>query len=265
MKQLKQFTPIIFVFAVLLFTFIAGCGGDDSPVTPSASGWPPDITMRPGQQLVYTNDSISSDGTHHWTKRGSFDVVGAQITFGGQLCYPVGGNTIDSLHSNTPTPEIFYVRYDAGKFYQYGIRNLINPGQPLTWDVVGDFTVSRGTSYHIADISYTYSLPGFPSANFTGPLSGKIADSTTIKTTSIGESIYCYRVELNATVSAVVSGVTIAGNIFVDYYIGYTDASHPTNPAGLVELNAKPFSFTLNGTPSIPEPGYDRKLYSHNP
>src|SRR5258706_12507676 len=106
------------------------------------------------------------------------------MPMGGQLCYPVGGNSVDTAHGMSLTPEIYYVRYDAGKFYQYGVRNLINPGQPLTWDIVGDFTVSRGSSYHIADISYSYTVPGFGTVPFTGPLNGKIADSLYILQTS---------------------------------------------------------------------------------
>jgi hypothetical protein len=186
--------------------------------------------------------------------------MGAQTTYQGKTAYLVTSTNFDTNTSQT-TVIPYYISYDqaTGKYYQYGITALINPTQPPAWDIVGDFDVQRGNSYAISTINYTVNIPPLGNVTFSGPLTGRIADSTTISTTGNGQSISCYRIEMNAAISGVVGAVTITASIYVDYYLGYS------SPTGIVELKLRPFSFMTGATPILNEPGFDRKLYSHNP
>lgn len=263
MKKLKYVSLSLFV---LIFTAVltVGCG-DDSTVTPnnpSGGGYHPAMNLTEGQTFVYSNDSLISSGGQMWTGVRTTDILQAQTTVDGKVCFPVFSTNFDSTNSQTSNTT-FYIAYSQseGIFYQYGLSTIINPSQPLKWDPVGNFDVARGTSYKVADINYTVTLPVIGTVTFTGPLDGKVADSTTITTTGpLPQVIPCYKIELVASVSGTTVGGPASATINVDYYIGYG------SPTGIVEVKLKPFSFTVAGIPNVaPQPGYDRKLYSHTP
>lgn len=263
MKKIKFLGLAAFTtLSAALFTI--GCGDDSGIINNNSTGWHPNLTFSPGQVFVYTVDSLTPTGVPIRKRVSSRNTLQAQTTYQGELCYPVLGVTYDSSTTPpTPIPEPpYWIRYDqtTGKYYQWGIRQLINITQPGSWDTVGNFDVGRGTSYFIGSINYTITIPGIGTVNFTGPLNGKIADSTTIQTTGNGESIPCYRIELTASISGMISAGTVSTEIIFDYYLGYA------SPTGIVELKLRPFSFTVAGIPNlVPQPGFDRKLYSHTP
>jgi hypothetical protein len=267
MNKLKTLTTLLFS-CIIAAILIPACGEDSAPNnggTGGGGGWHPNLNFSQGQIFVYSNDSLHAQGGGHtFTGVRTTSTIQAQTTYQGQQCYPVTGVNYDSTPPPTTTPDLpYWIRYDqsSGKLYQYGIQQLINPGLPGSWDVVGDFDVARGTEYNIASINYTVLIPGIGNVTFTGPLKGKIADSTTIQTTRTPpETIPCYRIELTASVTA--SG-NIGATVIIDYYIGY--GTPPNGVTGIVELKLRPFSFNVAGTPFIYEPGHDRKLYSHTP
>ena len=63
-------------------------------------------------------------------------------------------------------------------------------------------------------------------------------------------------IKLNAKLSASVSGIPITGDVYIDYYLGYSSTDFPTNPSGMVALKLRPFAFNVAGTPQLYEPGY---------
>ncbi len=214
--------------------------------------------MKPGSTFIFTYDSLTSSQTIRLNRR-SHDVIWPLTTLAGQLCYPIYSITTDTV-AYTTTYDTLYVRYDssAGKYYQYGIQKFINPMlQNATWDLVADFSVSMGTIWTVGQVNYNVTI-GSNTYTFTGPLTAKVAEQTSIQTTgSPSKSVNCYRIELHASVSSGSSNVT--ADIYVDYYLGYSSSA--TNPAGIVEVKIRPFSFLLSGQPFYAEPGDDRKLY----
>jgi|GEM_PF-1278973 len=263
MKQTKYLVSILSLMVILSVSLLNGCGTDDTSTSSnSAGGWPPTFTFKTGATFVYSTDSLLAAGGSLPTHRISTDMVQNLTVISGQNCYPFLGTTVDS-NTQQSTPDLYYVRYDpAGYYYQYGIKRLIDTNQSPTWDLIGDFTKTRKTTYTIGNINYTISLPGYGSVIFTGPLTGQIADSTTITTTGpTAQTIYCYRIEMNANVSGTYSGQPVDASIFLDYYVGYTVAAS-NNPVGLVELRSRPFAFNFAHVPVIYEPGFDRKLFS---
>jgi len=264
MKNKKLIFKLLFLIFASLIVLYPGCGEDtiNNNGGTGSGGWHPNLTFLVGQNIVYTNDSITPSGATIRTRRGTNMTINAQTTIGGQLCYPFIGSTRDTA-TNQTTPEAYYFRYDQteGKYYQYGIRKLINPTQPDSWDLVGDFDLARGTSYLVGNINYTITIPGVGTVTFNGPLNGKIADSTTITSTGTPpQSISCYRIEMTASISGTSPLGQVSANIIMDYYLGYS------TPTGIVEIKIRPFSFTVAGIPGVaPQPGYDRKIYRHTP
>lgn len=262
-------TALITIIPLLVSILLISCGDDSTTGgTGTTSGnWHPNLNFSPGQIFIYTNDSLHADGINHtWTGVKTTSTLQAQTTYQGQLCYPVTGVNYDTTPPPSTTPDVpYWIRYDqsTGKYYQFGIRQLINPGDSGTWDLVGDFDVARGTSYFISNINYAFPLPPpYGTITFSGPLNGKIADSTTINTTGTPpQSIPCYRIELTAAISGTYNSLPISSTIVVDYYLGYS------TPTGIVELKVKPFGFTVSGipVPALSQPGFDRKLFRHTP
>lgn len=263
MKKFKYVTLALFV---LIFSAVltVGCGDDTTttPNNPSGGGYHPAINFSVGQTFIYSNDSLLPAGGNVWTGVRTTDIIQAQTTVDGKLCYPVFSTSFDSTNSQTSNVT-FFLSYSQseGIFYQYGLGQIINPSQTATWDPVGNFDVARGTSYNVSTVNYTTNIPGLGTVTFTGPLTGKLADSTTITTTGpIPSIVPCYKVELTASVSGSTPLGTATTTITVDYYIGYG------SPTGMVQTKLYPFSFTVGGIPNLfPQPGYDHKLYSHNP
>jgi hypothetical protein len=270
MKNLKLTSVFLFILAFST-VYINGCGDDSTTNNNNqggGGGWHPTLNINPGQQFVYTTDSLTPAGVPITKRVSSVNTILAEVTYpptNGQLCHPVTGVTYDSTtNPPTQTPEGYWIRYDqaSGKYYQYGIRQLINISQPGSWDVVGDFDAARGSSYFIGDIDYTVTLPVVGTVQFTGPLNGKIADSTTIMTTGNPPMpISCYRIEISTTVSGTSSLGPVSATVILDYYLGYA------SPTGIVELKLRPTIISLNGVPvpAVTQPGFDRVLFSHTP
>lgn len=259
MKKIK-FAASFFV--ILASVFYIGCGDSGVVTPPTGSGWHPNLVFNVNQQFVYSTDSLPPSGPAIHKRTRTTSTIQAQVTYQGELCYPVTGSTFDTA-TNITTPEPpYWIRYDqaTGKYYQFGIKQLININQTATWDLVGDFDAARGTSYDIGDVNYTITLPPpYGNINFTGPLTGKI-DSTTITTTgNPPQTIPCYKISMTASVSGSTPLGTVTATIILDYYLGYSA------PTGIVELKLSPFSFYLGTTALLPQPGFDRKLYSHTP
>jgi hypothetical protein len=257
-KLLSVLTCAVLLAGCIVYS---GCSNDSPTSTPSSA--PPTITMKPGSTFIFTYDSLTTTQTIR-LRRASYDIILAQTTVAGQLCYPIFSTTHDSVTLAT-AHDTTYVRYDnsAGKFYQYGIQKLINPMfQNATWDLVADFSVPQGQSWLVGNINYSVVLGG-QTYTFTGPLNAKVAEQTTIQTTgSPSKSVNCYRIELHAAVTGNTTPpgpLPVTADIYVDYYIGY--ASSATNPSGLVEVKLRPFSFLVGGLPLVAEPGDDRKLW----
>lgn len=252
---------LTFLITAILCVMYTGCGDDSTNTTTTPTGPPPSIRMTPGSTYDFTYDSLISAQPNIRLPRQSHDVVQAQIVFDGKTCFPVLSTTTDTVTHQVVGVQTAYFTYDSagGKFYQYGISALINPlfATP-TWDVVADFTVSQGTSWTVGQVNYTIMVAG-TNYNFTGPLTSKIAEKTTIVTTGTGQTVDCYRIELLAHISATTNGVTASADIIVDYYLGYSSTA--SNPAGLLEAKLRPFNFIVSGIP-VPQNGDDRKLKS---
>ena len=256
MKSNKKLSLIFSLLLIFFSVIYYGCGTDDVTTTPV--GPPPSIRMTPGSTYDFTYDSLTATTAVIRLGRTSHDVVQPSVVFTGKTCFPIYSTTKDSTGA-TISVDTNYYSYDstAGKFYQYGISKFINPasGNP-TWDLVADFSVSMGTTWNIGTVNYVVNIGGTP-YTFTGPLTAKVAEQTTIQTTGVpSQSINCYRIELYTHLNSNPPGVT--ADIYVDYYLGYSSSS--TNPAGLVELKLRPFNFMTSGTVLVSEPGDDRRL-----
>jgi hypothetical protein len=268
MKTKNIFLLTALLFAFLLVTTYEGCGSDTTGPPPSAGGFKPTLRMKIGSTFQYTNDTIKPPPpyTTERTNMVTNDTVKLITNYNGKDAYGIISHT-----TNRPTV-MYYVSYDSsnGVLYQWGITNLINPSQSPSWDVVANFGAARGSSWVIGQINDTLILPSpYGSVPISGPLSGKVADSTFIITTSTTtpDTIHCYRIELNANISGtVVVGaiqVTFSATIYVDYYLGYYSSQFPNNPSGLVRLTLHPFNITTSpNIITIQEGGYDRILQS---
>ena len=258
---------IILTSAIIFFSIFFITCGSDTPTSNNNTGGGtvgpyPRFNLRTGSTFIYTNDSLPNGGSPIRTRIITNDSILTPVTLAGFLCFPIRSTSVDTVTNQTQIDTAF-VRYDStgGKFYQYGIRKLIDTTQPGTWDLVADFSVPRTTEWLVANIVYTYTIPGFGTVTFSGPLKGKVADSTTIQTTSNPpQTIHCYKIQLTATLSGSLF-VTISTTIVIDYYLAFTAVGNPT---GLARLWLNPFTFTT--TPNIgsfPYPGFDRILRNY--
>jgi len=254
-KNKKQLIFTALITAILCISYY-GCGTDD--VTNTPVGPPPSINMKPGSTYDFTYDSLTTTRTIR-LPRMSHDVVLPLAVLSGKNCYPIISTTTDSVTHAIISVDTSYFSYDStgGKFYQYGIVKLINPNSTsATWDLAADFSVPQGTQWTIGQVDYIVTIGGTP-YHFTGPLTAKVAEQTSIQTTgSPSVAINCYRIEMYTHVT----GNGVAADIYVDYYLGY--ASTSANPSGLVEAKLRPFSIVSGSTVIFNEPGGDRKLKS---
>ncbi len=270
MKNRKLFLIFLMMISFTL-AFFTGC--DDSGIEPKTevgAGFIPTMRITQGSRYIYTNDSLINNNGSITTQRTNiitYDTVRAPITLASQLCFPITSTSRNTITLQT-TRDTAYVRYDstAGKVNQYGVQQFINPLQPPTWDVVADFALARGTAWTIGTINSTINIPGFGSVTFTGPLTGKVADSTIVNTTATPSvAIHCYRIELNANISGTVLGQTMTASIFIDYYLGYYSTQFPNNPSGIIRITFRPFSFNVASTPVLYQSGLDRILQTYTP
>lgn len=233
MNKLKLISAFLILTAAV---FYSGCGDDSGIVDPAANA--PTINMKVGSFYVFNIDSLATSGTVQGTRlKTSHTFLNQGTYFGQSNVFQIKAETKDSTILPVLASDTFYVRYDGGKFYQYGVIQLIDPAQTPTWDLVADFTVSQGTQWTIAS---NISIVIGP-VTATATIKGKITGEETFVTHGYGsKTINCFRSEITADIS--VSGFPV-GTVYVDYYIGDSDPA--TNPAGMVRLKLRPVNLTL--------------------
>ncbi|MBZ0203468.1 MAG: hypothetical protein IT281_08930 [Ignavibacteria bacterium] len=250
MNKLKYFLIFAFVLSSVIYI---GCG-EDSTGPGTTTGTPPTINMKVNSFYAFTNDSLDTNGTTvRPTKIKTYQTYLAQGTFFGQSnAFMIRSESKDTSlpPPNTISIDTFYVRYDGGKFYQYGMLRLIDSTQSPTWDMVADFNKAIGVQWDIATINTN--VGGFA---VTSVVKGKIAEKSSFTTNVLGNSINCYRIEIEAQVSTL---GTSAGSIFVDYYIGYSDPA--TNPSGMVRIKLRPIKLSAFGATFYRAAGLDTKI-----
>lgn len=248
MKNIKFFSAFLLIASSL---YLGGCGDDTTtPTTPG--GTVPTLNMRVGSVYIFNIDSISTSGVVSHTSLKTLNTYLALGTYFGQAnAYQILSQTKDSNFAPILASDTFYVRYDGGKFYQYGMLSLISPTIPGSWDLVADFNVSQGTSFNIASGVPITIIPG-ATANITG----KIAVDTTFNTHGYGNvGINCFRSEIVAEI--IIGGFPI-GKVYVDYFIG--DADPSTNPSGMVRVRLRPVNL-----PVYQQAGVDQFLQIYAP
>ncbi len=233
MNKLKFFSIILLTAAMV---YVWGCGDDTTTGTPGTGGSVPTLNMQAGSLYIFNVDSLPvSGGSPVNTRLKSYNTYLTPVTFQGKSnAFPIVSETRDTIANVSLGIDTFYVCYESGKFYQYGMLQLISPTIPASWDLVADFNVSQGTSFTIAS-----AVPiVLGSITATADISGKIAADTTFNTAGWGNiGINCYRSQISAIIS--VSGLPL-GTVYVDYFIG--DADPSTNPSGMVRVKLNPFT-----------------------
>ena len=251
MNKIKLFSFFVLTAAMV---WVWGCGDDSTTGGNNTGGNPPAIGMKVGSIYAFTNDSLDTNGvTVRPTSVKTYQSFLAEGTFFGQTnAFQIRSETKDTGFTTPVTISIdtFYVRYDGTRFYQYGMLRLIDSTQPLSWDLVADFSKSIGEQWDVATINT--SINGFA---VTAVVKGMIADQTPFTTNVTNQSINNYRIEIEAAVSSLGTSV---GSIFVDYHIGYSDPA--TNPAGMVRVKLRPIRLTLLGVPIYRAAGVDTKI-----
>lgn len=232
MEKIKIFS---FLILAAVMVYIYGCGGDTINNNNGGSGSLPTLNMRVGALYVFNVDSLPNSGGVTRTRLKSYNTYLAQGTYFGQSnAFQILTETRDTVANISLGTDTFYVRYDGGKFYQYGMLRIISPSITAGWDLVADFNVAQGTSFNIA--SGVPIVIGAITANAN--ITGKIAVDTTFNTSGWGNvGINCYRSEIAAVIS--VSGLPV-GTVYVDYFIG--DADPANNPSGMVRVRLRPFT-----------------------
>jgi hypothetical protein len=255
MKNLK-YTLSALIIIVLSSLFTIGCGDDGETTTPNnpGGGTPPNLNMKVNSFYAFTNDSLDTNGTTiRNTRLRTTHSYAAQGTFFGQSnAFQIIAETKDTTTNphTLVSKDTIYVRYDGGKFYQYGMVQFIDPSQSPTWDLVADFTLATGTQWNIATINTVIS--GF---SVQTVIKGKVAENTPFTTNNTGLSINNYRIEITGESTAL--GFPI-GTTYVDYYIGYADPA--TNPSGMVRLKLRPVWLQINGSTILRSAGVDQKI-----
>jgi hypothetical protein len=230
----------IFFFSflsLLFFSFFVSCGDDDQPGGGNNNGGNlPTINMKVNALYTMSIDSIQNNGNVSPTPYHAIHTYLAQGTYFGQSnAFQIRVVTEDSASHSPLSTDTFYVRYDGGKFYQYGIVLLLNPNAAPTWDVIADFNVSQGTQWTIADSIPISFIPGG-----YAKIKSKVAEKTSFQTNAWGNStVSCYRAEITGDIYV---ATLLLGTVYVDYYIG--DSNPVTNPPGLVRLKLRPVNIT---------------------
>lgn len=249
MNKIKLFSFFVLTAAMV---WVWGCGDDSTTGGNNTGGSVPTINMKVGSFYVFNIDSLGTNGSVTHTSLKTSNTYLAQNTFFGQPnAFQILSQTKDTITNITLSTDTFYVRYDGGKFYQYGVLQLISPTIPAEWDLVADFNVSQGTSYTIKDNVPITLIPGA-----TANISGKIAADTTFNTHGYGNvGINCYRAEIIADI--IIASFSV-GKVYVDYYIG--DADPSTNPSGMVRVKLRPITL-----PVYTQAGVDQFLQVYTP
>jgi len=252
MNKIKIFTFFVLTAAMV---WVWGCG-DDSTTGPSTpGGTPPTINMKVGAIYTFNIDSLGISGSVMKTSLKTINTYLSQGTFFNQPnAFQIYTETRDTNTNTTLATDTFFVRYDGGKFYQYGMLQLISPTIPASWDLVADFTLSQGTTFDIAN-NVPINIGTITGA--TANITGKIAVDTTFNTYGWGNiGVNCYRSEIVADI--LFSGFSL-GKVYVDYYIG--DADPSGNPSGMVRVKLRPVSLTVYSQSGVDQ--YIQRFQNH--
>lgn len=231
MNRLKFFSIFLLTTAMV---YVWGCGDDSTTGGNNTGGTAPNLNMRVGSIYTFNIDSLGLSGSVTKTSLKTINTYLAQGTYFGQTnAFQIHTETKDTITNISLGTDTFYVRYDGGKFYQYGVLQLISPTIPASWDLVADFNVSQGTVFTIAD-NVPINIGSITGA--TANITGRIAADTTFNTYGWGNvGINCFRSEIVADI--IFSGFSL-GKVYVDYYIGDNDPT--TNPSGMVRVKLRP-------------------------
>lgn len=233
MNKIKLFSFFVLTAAMV---WVWGCGDSGTTTPTNPGGNVPTLNMQAGSLYIFNVDSLPvGGGTPVNTRLKSYNTYLTPITFQGKAnAFPIVSETRDTVANISLGVDTFYVCYESGKFYQYGMLQLISPTIPASWDLVADFNISQGTNFTIAN-----AVPiVLGTITATADISGKIAADTTFSTKGWGNiGINCYRSQISAVIS--VSGLPL-GTVYVDYFIG--DADPATNPSGMVRVKLNPFT-----------------------
>lgn len=249
MNKIKLFSFFVLTAAMV---WVWGCGDSGTTTPTNPGGTAPTINMTVGSIYSFNVDSLPVSGGVTNTRLKTYNTYLSQNTFFGQSnAFQILTETRDTVLNVSLGTDTFYVRYEGGKFYQYGMLQLISPTIPASWDLVADFNVSMGTAYTIA--SNVPIVLGTITA--TANINGSVAADTTFNTSGWGNiGINCYRAEIVAEIS--ISGLPI-GKVYVDYYIG--DADPSTNPSGMVRVKLRPVNLTVYQAAGVDQP-FQRRL-----
>lgn len=236
MNKIKLFSFFVLTAAMV---WVWGCGDSGTTTPTNPGGTAPTINMKVGSVYTFNIDSLGLTGNVTKTSLKSINTFLAQGTYFGQSnAFQIYTETKDTITNITLGTDTFYVRYDGGKFYQYGVLQLISPTIPASWDLVADFNVATGTAYTIAE-NVPINIGSITGAE--ADITGKIAVDTTFNTYGWGNvGINCFRAEIVADI--IFSGFSL-GKVYVDYYIG--DADPSTNPSGMVRVKLRPVNLTV--------------------
>lgn len=234
MNKLKFFS--IFLLAAAM-VYVWGCGDNSTTGTPGTGGTAPTLNMTVGSIYSFSVDSLPTSGGVTHTSLQSYNTFLAQGRFHDKdNAFKILTETRDTATNSSLGTDTFYVCYEGGKFYQWGMLQLISPSITASWDLVADFNVSQGTTFNIATGVPINIIP-----NTTANITGRIAVDTTFNTAGWGNiGINCYRSEIVADI--LLSSLPI-GKVYVDYYIG--DADPTTNPSGMVRVKLRPVNLTV--------------------
>ena len=236
MKNIRSIFTLLIVIAA---AFLWGCGDDSTTGGNNTGGTLPNISMQVGSIYIFNIDSLGTNGSINKTSLKTSNTFLAQGTYFGQSgAFQILSQTKDTISNITLSTDTFYVRYDGGKFYQYGVLQLISPTIPASWDLVADFNVSQGTSYTIAT-GVPINIGSITGA--TANITGSVAEYTSFTTAGWGNVVInCYRAEIVADI--LFSGFSI-GKVYVDYYVG--DANPTSNPSGMVRVKLRPVNLSV--------------------
>ncbi|MBE2217246.1 MAG: hypothetical protein IAE90_03520 [Ignavibacteria bacterium] len=255
MKNIRSIFTLLIVFAA---AFLWGCGDDSTTSGNPPGGDKPNIEFKTGSGFTFTFDTLSrTNGTsvrlNQMTSKDSIETS-----------FPIGSNTAFRIVSRTDSAgfisfDTALVYYDAngGKLYQYGLSRLINPTANPNWDLVGDFSLSNGTSWSVPLNPDTVLINGF---SIKVALSAKVVGPTTFQTTgSPTRDVHCYQIEFKADLTYSTLPV---GSIFFDYFVGYNNGS--SNTSGLVRLRLNPINIGIPPSLVVSNYGLDKKTSTFN-
>lgn len=254
MKKIKFFSFLILAAAMV---YVYGCGDDAVNNNTGGTGSVPNIDFKTGSGFTFTFDTLSRvNGTSvRLTNMTSRDSI--------ETSFPVGSNTAYRIVSRTDSAGIIsydtalvYYEASVGKLYQYGLSRIISPTANPNWDLVGDFSISQGTSWNVPLNPDSIVINGLIVKIV---LSAKVVGATTFQTTgSPTRDVHCYQIEFKADLTT--SGLPI-GSIFFDYFVGYNNGS--SNTSGLVRLRLNPVNI---GFPPVvfSNFGVDKKTATFN-